>query len=86
MTARQAWALVVADFLLGASLAFGLARAHADPYCMEDQPCWSCVDDGNRICGPDNPQGVPPGLYDEGGLLAVPWQNLTHHKHQGGRP
>lgn len=30
---------------------------------LEDEPGWSCVDQGNHICGPDNSNGVPPGCY-----------------------
>ena len=40
---------------------------------MEDDPGWSCVDDGNRVCGPGNSNGVPAGRYDEGGVLVDPW-------------
>lgn len=43
----------------------------------EDSPSWSCVDDGNKICGPDNSEGKPPGLYDEGGVLIAPWPVWT---------
>lgn len=39
----------------------------------EDEPGWSCVDDGNRICGPGNPEGKPAGQYDEGGVLIHGW-------------
>ena len=45
--------------------------AHADP--QEDEPGWSCVDDGNRVCGPANSNGVPAGCYDGGGVLVAPW-------------
>lgn len=45
--------------------------AHAAP--NEDQPGWSCVDDGNRVCGPHNAQGAPAGCYDEGGVLVAAW-------------
>src|ERR1700753_2274679 len=37
--------------------------AHADTI-QEDQPGWSCVTDGNRICGPNNPEGKPAACYD----------------------
>ena len=49
--------------------------AHADDTTVifEDDPRWSCVDDGNKVCGPGNPQGVPAGRYDEGGVLIDPW-------------
>lgn len=50
------------------------AQAAASP--MEDQPGWSCVDDGNRICGPGNSQGAPAGLYDAGGVLVLTWDQL----------
>ncbi|VBA56020.1 hypothetical protein LAUMK142_05350 [Mycobacterium pseudokansasii] len=40
---------------------------------MEDQPGWSCVDDGNRVCGPENSEGKPAGCYDDGGVLWAPW-------------
>ena len=46
---------------------------NADGVLTEDESGWSCVDDGNRICGPDNAQGVPAGYYDEGGVLIDPW-------------
>lgn len=45
---------------------------HADG-CYEDQPCWSCVDMGNRVCGPDNADHVPAGCYDDGGVLWSEW-------------
>lgn len=48
-----------------------VARAQAEP--MEDQPGWSCVDDGNRVCGPENSEGKPAGCYDDGGVLWAPW-------------
>lgn len=43
------------------------------PTCEEDQPCWSCVDDGNRICGPGNPEGKPAACYDQGGVIVALW-------------
>lgn len=51
----------------------GAAHAQAQPY--EDEPGFSCVEDGNRICGPDNPQGVQAGQYVNGTL--VPWPHAT---------
>ena len=73
-------ALVVVKAALGASLALGFTAAphgdaHADDTTVifEDDPRWSCVDDGNKVCGPGNPQGVPAGRYDEGGVLIDPW-------------
>ena len=40
---------------------------------FEDEPGWSCVDDGNHICGPGNSNGVPAGRYDDGGVLVNAW-------------
>lgn len=40
---------------------------------QEDSPAWSCVDDGNRICGPGNSNGAPAGCYDDGGVLVATW-------------
>jgi hypothetical protein len=58
-----------------AALALGLMLApvaQADtPH--EGDPGWSCVDDGNRICGPTNDEGKPAGCYDDGGVLVAPW-------------
>jgi len=51
----------------------GVAIAHA---ATEDQPGWSCVDDGNQICGPGNTQGAPAGRYDEGGVLIETWDQM----------
>lgn len=39
----------------------------------EDDPRWSCVDDGNRICGPGNIEHQPAGCYDDGGVIVAPW-------------
>ena len=39
----------------------------------EDDPGWSCVRDGNRICGPGNTEGVPAGCYDDGGVMVADW-------------
>ena len=73
-------ALVVVKAALGAGLTLGFTAAphgdaHADDTTVifEDDPRWSCVDDGNKVCGPGNPQGVPAGRYDEGGVLIDPW-------------
>jgi hypothetical protein len=46
---------------------------NADGRIDEDESGWSCVDNGNRTCGPANPQGVPAGRYDGGGVLIDPW-------------
>jgi hypothetical protein len=81
-TTTRALAAIAAKLALGTTLALGLMAPHtvhtanAEPACLagqEDQPCWSCVDDGNRICGPGNAQGAPAGCYDEGGVLVTAW-------------
>ncbi|WP_431231351.1 hypothetical protein ACQ856_17320 [Mycolicibacterium psychrotolerans] len=46
--------------------------AHAHPV-QEDDLGWSCVDDGNRICGPGNPEGKPAACYDDGGVIVALW-------------
>lgn len=56
-------------------LFFGLAsaaQAVADPI-SDDDPGWSCVDMGNRVCGPGNSNGVTAGCYDDGGVLFKAW-------------
>jgi len=69
---------------LAVGMPLGAAISHADtphlgsgaapgPAIEEDSPAWSCVDDGNRICGPGNAQGAPAGCYDDGGVLVAPW-------------
>lgn len=64
--ARIAMAAILAATALAAP-----AIAAAQP--QEDDPGWSCVDDGNRICGPNNPQGAPAACYDEGGVIVAMW-------------
>ncbi len=70
MLIRYAAIAVVA----AASLAFSIP-ANAQP--IEDDLGWSCVDDGNRICGPGNGLGLPPGEYGEGGVMVTPWDRLA---------
>lgn len=41
----------------------------------EDSPQFSCMTNGNRICGPGS--GSPAGCY-HGGVLVIPWSNYTH--------
>lgn len=65
----------------------GLALLPAPPSqaIEEDEPGWSCVDDGNRVCGPDNPEGKPAGCYDLGGVLIAAWP-CAPHSGTGARP
>lgn len=46
---------------------------NGDGVVSKDESGWSCVDDGNRVCGPGNGQAVPAGRCDEGGVLVDPW-------------
>lgn len=61
---------------LGTMLGAGLAKSDPAPATNEDSPGFSCVDDGNKICGPGNAQGAPAGLYDDGGVLVFTWDQL----------
>lgn len=57
-----------------AAALIALAPIPADvPTVTEDSPAWSCVDDGNRICGPGNSNGAPAGCYDDGGVMVTAW-------------
>ena len=53
--------------------AYEVGDDNADGVVMEDESGWSCVDMGNKVCGPGNGQAVPAGRYDEGGVLVDPW-------------
>lgn len=50
----------------------GIAPAHASGP-LEDEQNWSCVDYGNRVCGPGNPEGKPAACYDTGGVIVELW-------------
>jgi hypothetical protein len=54
-------------------LADAIALSPASSPVFEDDASWSCIDNGNRVCGPNNEQGMPAGRYDEGGVLVDPW-------------
>jgi hypothetical protein len=63
---------------LAIGMPLGAAISHADPaqpapVISEDDPGWNCTRDGNRICGPDNADGVDPGCYNEIGELVAAW-------------
>jgi hypothetical protein len=45
----------------------------ADGESEEDEPGWSCVDDGNRVCGPNNTEGKPAACYADGGVIVALW-------------
>lgn len=88
MNRRQAIAATTAVWTLGGSLALGFVASpaiHAHPHVYaqqqqpeEDSPEWSCVDDGNRVCGPGNSNGALAGCYDEGGVLVAVWPCEPH--------
>jgi hypothetical protein len=54
-----------------AGIAAALATPAFIPPAHQDQ--WSCVDDGNRVCSPENNEGKQAGCYDDGGVLFAPW-------------
>lgn len=65
---------ILIGFAIGVPTGAAITAAnenHAAP--AEDEPGFSCVDDGNRICGPGNAEGKPAGCYDTGGVLVAPW-------------
>lgn len=53
---------------------------------QEDDPQYDCTMMGNRICGPNNSNGVPAGIYDQGGVLIEKWDawlaNLNKIDHE----
>jgi hypothetical protein len=57
------------DVLAAALIAMSPAQAPV----FEDDPSWSCVDDGNHVYGRNNSEGKAAGLYDEGGVLIDVW-------------
>jgi hypothetical protein len=63
----------LADGVIAVGLLVGVAPIAVAHAVEEDQPGWSCVDDGNKVCGPGNDEGKPAGRYDEGGVLVDPW-------------
>lgn len=70
-----------------AGLPSSCAHVHAMP--DEDSPEWSCVDMGNRVCGPGNSNGAPAGCYDDGGVLfaawpCAPWVPSDGYRHGNG--
>ena len=68
---KKRFVLLAASLAALGAVAFAPdAKAWSGP--EEDQPGWSCVSDGNRICGPSNTEGKPAGCYD-GGVLVADW-------------
>jgi hypothetical protein len=87
MKTKTASLLVAGVWIFGGLMAAGEVQAHASG--PEDGPAWSCVDDGNRICGPDNSEGKPAACYDDGGVIVAlwpctPWEPNMGHRHADG--
>lgn len=55
-----------------AAATFTSPTVYAAPI-TEDDPAWSCIENGNRICGPGNTNGVPAGCYNDLGALVSAW-------------
>lgn len=62
-----------AVIVAGSAAAVWLSPHAYASQCLEDMPCWSCVDDGNRVCGPGNSEGKPAACYDDGGVIVAYW-------------
>lgn len=64
-------------------------NAHAESP-QEDDPGWSCIDAGNRVCGPlSDDWGHTPGCYDDGGVIVAlwpceAWKPSDGHRHADG--
>ncbi len=56
---------------LAAAALLTAVPANAQP--LEDDQGWSCVDDGNRVCGPGNSEGKPAACYYDGGVIVALW-------------
>ena len=73
---KRALALLGTEIVLAASFLYSGAaglRGVATAAPLEDDPGWSCITNGDRRCGPGNSNGVPPGCYDDAGMLVAPW-------------
>jgi hypothetical protein len=64
--------LAALGILLAIPVALGNTYGFTDQV-EEDSPLWSCVDDGNHTCGPNNPEGKPAACYDVGGVIVAMW-------------
>lgn len=86
MFVTKAW---LATMAVGAAIGLAACNApEASASPLEDEPGFSCVDDGNRVCGPGNGQ-APAGCYDDGGVLVAvwpctPWQPSDGYRHGDG--
>lgn len=67
---------VITTIAVTAGIVFGLNGVYETANELrhyEDDPDWSCVDDGNRVCGPNNDEGKPAACYDDGGVIEMYW-------------
>ena len=68
--------ITVAAGVLAAALGIpAVGAAHADPVAQvqEDQPGWDCRTMGNRVCGPDNSQGLAAACYNDRAEVVAVW-------------
>jgi hypothetical protein len=72
MTTKRVIRAAMATLTAAAILTLPAPSAPAD-VISDDSPGWSCVDDGNRICGPGNDEGKPAACYDDGGVIVAVW-------------
>lgn len=89
MNNRTHTRLLLGALATGALVGAALVPPHAHAQPNEDDPGWSCVEFGNRVCGPDNAEGKPAGCYDDGGVLfatwpCTPWQPMYGWRHADG--
>lgn len=63
--------IVAAGAAAVAAMLLASPDAHSNPGDSEGDPSYSCVMDGNHVCGPNNPMGAVPGLYDNGTLVSM---------------
>lgn len=67
----------IAALAVFVGLVVGAAPVGAVPGVIaEDESGWDCRTMGNRVCGPDNAQGVIAGQYGPDALI-IPWPAAT---------
>ena len=72
MIVTKAWATTA--IVVAGVVTAGVYAPEGSASPQEDDPGWSCVDDGNRVCGPQSDDwGHTPGCYDDGGVLVALW-------------
>jgi hypothetical protein len=64
---------IIGTALIVSGMVISILNGEATATAEEDEPGWSCVDDGNRVCGPGNEEGKPAGCYDDGGVMYAEW-------------